>query len=131
VFVCIFKIKAGNQGNTPTGTQTAGSGFQTGTDTVSRATKIFKIYIKGNKFSRNNTITYEAGTSQVKFFDYHLLYYAYSNWSTSATLGFNVARINDEVIQMYYKDALKKFKKIILIIWSITPTAECDLNNHK
>ena len=88
----------------PGGTQTVGSGFAIGTSTVSRATKIIKLWIPGAKFGRNGKIRYESGSTQVKFFDYHLLVYAYSNYDTAETV-FNVGRVNDEVISMYYKDA--------------------------
>ena len=51
--------------------------------------------------------------------DFHLLVYAYSNYSTAEVGGlpvtsYNIARVNDEVIKMFYKDALKKkcLKKI-------------------
>jgi len=71
----------------------------------SRYTKIIKTWIPGTKFSRSGVIQYEAdGSQQVKFFDYHLVLYAYSNYSTNQDV-WNVARLNDAVIQMYYKDA--------------------------
>ena len=57
--------------NTPSGVQTAGGGFQVGTDTISRATKMFKIYIPSKRFTRSGTITYENNSNQVKFFDFH------------------------------------------------------------
>jgi len=79
------KLTAPNQVNTPTGTQRVGSGFQTGTNTISRATRIIKFYIPGSKISRNGIVQYENNSSQVKFFDIYLLCYAYSNYSTSAT----------------------------------------------
>jgi len=42
-------------------------------------------------------------SSQPKFYDYHLVYYAYSNHSTVNT--YYVGRVNDEVIRIFYKDA--------------------------
>ena len=89
------------------GVQTVGSGFtQGGTENKqSRATKMFSINIPGRKFGRNGVVQYENGSTQTKFFDYHLLYFAYSNFSTSDTLGYNVARVNDAFVKMHYKDA--------------------------
>lgn len=72
---------------------------------LSRATKIVKFYIPGKKFGRRGKITYENSGTQTKFFDYQVLLYAYSNYSTSDTLGYNVGRLNDYVRQLYYKDS--------------------------
>ena len=83
-----------------------GSGFQTGTDTVSRATRIFKIWIPGKTFARDGVITYENDSQQVKFFDYHFMLYAYSNFDTGAgAASYFVGRLNDCHIKMFYKDA--------------------------
>jgi len=100
-----LKMRAPNQGNTPSGAQTIGGGFQAGTDTISRATRMFNISISGKRFGRGGILQYENGSTQPKFFDYHLLFFAYSNFSTSDTLGFNVARVNDAFVKLHYKDA--------------------------
>lgn len=73
---------------------------------LSRATKIVKVWIPGKKFGRNGTIKYEDNASQVKFFDYHVLLYAYSNVSTlqDPPAGYFVGRLNDYVQQIYFKD---------------------------
>jgi len=97
------KITARNQGNTPNLIQEIGSGFQVGTNTVSRATRIVKFFVPGRKFTRNGILQYEGGTTQPKFFDYHFIIYAYSNFSTVET--FNVGRLNDCFIKIHYKDA--------------------------
>jgi len=73
-------------------------------DTISRATRIIKMWIPGKKFVKSGVLTYEQGSSQPKFFDYHVLVYAYSNYSTFQDT-WNVARLNDYIKQMYYKDA--------------------------
>lgn len=74
-------------------------------DTVlSRATKIWKMWIPGTKFKKNRKIVYENGLTQTKFFDYHVLMYAYSNYSTNQDVWY-VARSNDYIKTMYYKDA--------------------------
>lgn len=87
---------------TATGIYYDGSGaeFQ-----ASRATKIVKFYIPYNKFQKSPVLKYENGTSQLKFFDYRVVVYAYSNYSTSAALGYNVLAVNDYVKTMYFKDA--------------------------
>lgn len=74
---------------------------------LSRATKIVKLWIPGNKFDRNGKIKYEKNASiQVKFFDYEVVLYAYSNFSIFQDL-FNVGRVNDYIKMMYYKDGYK------------------------
>jgi len=100
-------MRAPNQGNTPSGVQAVGSGFQVGPNTISRATRIVKFYIPGKKFTRNGILQYEKGSSQLKFFDYHFMIYACSNFSTVDTpaLAYNVGRLNDCFVKMYYKDA--------------------------
>ena len=92
-------------GDTPARVQMMGSGFQVGTNTISRATHIVKYYAPGKKFASNGTIQYENTSTQVKFFDFHLLVYAYSNFSTSDGLAFNIGRVNETVVKFYYKDA--------------------------
>lgn len=102
-----FKIQAPNTGTVgaqhlAVGSGTYGAG---GADpALSRATKIVKLYIPGAKFGKGGKIQYENGSTQVKFFDYRLLVYAYSNFTTLQDIYF-IARINDYVKQMYFKDA--------------------------
>lgn len=73
---------------------------------LSRATKIVKIWLPYKKFSKTGVIQYENGSSQLKFFDYKVLIYAYSNYSTiDAPVGFNVGRVNDYINQLYFTDA--------------------------
>ena len=102
-----IKLKAPNMSIIASGVQTVGSGFTAGASTTqqSRATKVFSISIPGRKFGKNGVVQYENNSQQVKFFDYHLIFFAYSNWSTSDTLGFNVARVNDAFVKLHYKDA--------------------------
>lgn len=71
----------------------------------SRATKIIKIWLPYKRFQKSPTLQYENGSSQLKFFDYHTLIYAYSNYDTSELLGFNVLAVNDYVKEIYFKDA--------------------------
>jgi len=105
----IVKLKAPNMAIVSAGgtSQVTGSGFTVGTaDTQqSRATKMFSFSIPGKKFMRNGIIQYEDKSAQPKFYDYHLVFFAYSNYSTSYTLGFNVARVNDAFTKLHYKDA--------------------------
>lgn len=98
-----FVIKQSSTGILESGIQDVGSGYTKGTSDVSRATKIVNLWVPANKLIKGKTLTYENGTSQPKFYDYHLIYYAYSNYSTTSS--YYVGRINDEVIQLYYTDA--------------------------
>ena len=98
-----FTIKQSSTGMVESGIQEVGSGFTKGVSDVSRATKIVSLWVPGNKIVRGGNLIYESGTSQPKFYDYHLVYYAYSNYSTTSS--YYVGRINDEVVQLYYKDA--------------------------
>lgn len=102
-----FKITAPNLG--------ANSGIFTGTTSgaftadnnlaLSRATKIIKLWIPYKKFSKNGVIQYENIGQQTKFFDYHVILFAYSNYSTSDALNYNVGRVNDYIKQVYFTDA--------------------------
>ena len=80
-----------------------GSGFQVGTNVISRATRIVKFFIPGKKCTRSGILQFENGTAQPKFFDYHFMIYAYNNFSTTEV--FNVGRMNDCFIKLHYKDA--------------------------
>ena len=103
-----IKMKAPNMSIIAACVQTVGSGFtanNTQTQQQSRATKIFSISIPGSKFGKGGVVQYENASPQTKFFDYHLLFFAYSNYSTTDALGFDVARINDAFAKMHYKDA--------------------------
>ena len=51
------------------------------------------------------TIGYEKPSAQVKFYDYHVLLYAYSHYPDSEALGYFVGRLDDSVIRMDYNDA--------------------------
>lgn len=98
-----FQIKQTSTGMGEAGIQDVGSGYTKGTPLISRATKIVKLWVPAKKLLRGRTLTYENNSQQPRFYDYHLMYFAYSNYST--TVNYYVARINDEVIQLYYKDA--------------------------
>lgn len=72
---------------------------------LSRATKIIRLYIPGEKFGRSGVVKYEnASTSQVKFFDYNVVLYSYSNYTTSQDV-VNIARVNEYIKTMHYTDA--------------------------
>lgn len=88
----------------PVPADNAGIYYGTNNNYVSRATKIVKMWIPGSKFSKTGKIKYENGTDQPKFFDYHALVYAYSNYSTNQDQ-WNVGRLNDYVKTLYFKDA--------------------------
>lgn len=107
------KIKAPNTGqnsgniNVGVGAGTEYTHDAIGDDytTQSRATKLFKIWIPGKKLVRNGNLQYENQSSQPKFFDYHAIIYAYSNYSTSSVVTYYVGRVNDSFLKLYYKDA--------------------------
>lgn len=111
IFTKTFKVVAANQGTTGAmpapliGGSTGWNEATGATTTLSRATRIVKFYIPGSKFSTKGNVKYENNaTAQVKFYDYHLLLYAYSNYSTNQDAWF-VGRLNDYVKTMYYTDA--------------------------
>ena len=109
----IVKLSAPNKGTLQTeqGSQSGlygvGNSSANQGDVMSRATKIFKMWIPGSKIAKNGIVQYEHNGEQVKFFDYYLVMYSYSNYSTASTtpLVYNCTRINDTVIQLYFKDA--------------------------
>lgn len=105
-----FQMKAPNTGNiyaSGAGGIPQPSGYADNlqsTQSFSRATKIVKLWIPGTKFSKSGKIVYEDGGASPKFFDYHVLLYAYSNYTTLQD-SWNVGRLNDYVKVMYFKDA--------------------------
>lgn len=97
-----FKVKAGNTGISQA---SFNGGYDNATtQTFSRSTRIMKFWIPGSKFRKDGLIKYENGSDQVKFYDYHAILYAYSNWTTLQDV-YYVGRINDYVQTMYFKDA--------------------------
>ena len=99
-----FKVKSPGQGTT---SAVGLSGVATMNDAnvqLSRATRIVKLWIPGSKFAKSKIIKYEDTDSRTKFFDYHALSYAYSNYSTQQDIWY-VARVNDFICQFKYKDA--------------------------
>jgi len=93
----------GNQTGTGTGNFYASDNPQG--NYQSRATQIVKFDVDGSKFSKNKIIQYDADNSAVqKTYDYNLLIYAYSNFSTSQLLGYNVLAVNDYYHRLVYKD---------------------------
>lgn len=112
----VVKLKQGNPGFTNSTGGTAevavlgtNAGIEYATANpytgISRATKIVKMWIPGYKLAnaKNSMVKYEHQSSQPKFFDYHFLIYAYSNYTTAQDIWY-VARYNDTVIQLYFKD---------------------------
>jgi hypothetical protein len=94
-------------GTATSGIYVAGDAGSRSYNVLSRATKIVKMWIPGTKFSRSGVIKYENGSAQPKFFDYHVLLFAYANYSTSSgtsTIDWFVGRVNDFVSTMYFKD---------------------------
>lgn len=107
------KITAPNTGLRDTSTQLGPvaepSGIYTsaaaaGDNYLSRATRIVRMWIPGSKFSKYGIIQYQNQSDRTKFFDYHVLCYAYSNYSTAQDIWY-VGRVNEFLSKMYYKDA--------------------------
>lgn len=71
---------------------------------LSRATRMISVWIPGTRFTKSGIIQYENGSSQPKFFDYKVVLYAYSNYSTAQDIWY-VGRVNEYMVQAYYKDA--------------------------
>jgi len=99
-----FKVVAANNG-VDAATSTGGLVNADTNLRYSRPTRIVKLWIPGSRIGRNGKVTYENGTSQPKFFDYKVLLFAYSNYSTQAAGGWYVGRLNDYVRTLHYKDA--------------------------
>lgn len=103
------KIKAGNFGGqtASTGALLGGGLFDVGGTNVnlySRQTKIVTFNLSP-KLMKLGKITYDGNGNAQKFFDYTLFIYAYSNYTTSELLGFNVLRVNDYIRTMYFTDS--------------------------
>lgn len=102
------KLTAPNLGVGYSATQSGtGTGvyYSSSAPTISRTTRIVRMYLPGAKFGRNGLIKYENGGQNQKFYDYHVLCYGYSNYSTSDALGYNVGACSTYMKQMYYTDA--------------------------
>jgi len=103
LFQKYIHLKTTGNGQIGAATET-GIGNNSGTSVTSRATRIVKVWIPGTKFVKSGVLTYENASAQPKFFDYHVILYAYSNFSTNQDV-YYVGRVNDFVSQMYFKDA--------------------------
>jgi hypothetical protein len=55
--------------------------------TLSRTSRVVELWIPGKKFTKSGVITYEDNSIQVKKIDYHVVLYAYSNYSTAQDIG--------------------------------------------
>lgn len=109
-------IYAGNKGSrTGPATSLIGSGLNGGTDIgngatlndylYSRTSKIVKMWIPGNRFYKNGKVKYSAdGSNQTRDYDFYLIVYAYSNYSTSEAGSWMVGAVNDCITTMYFKD---------------------------
>lgn len=104
-----FKLKAPNNGRTVasgSGGAPQPSGFSDQSlayETFSRTTKIIKAWIPGNKIVKGGVLTYEDGTENPKFYDYKVVLYAYSNYTTLQDVWY-CGRLNDYIAIMHYKD---------------------------
>jgi len=78
--------------------------FYGGLPAMSRATKIIKINLPGKLFGRGGQVQYDNNSTSVKFFDYTVQIYAYSNILTAQDIWY-VGRVNDYIKVMTFKDA--------------------------
>lgn len=104
-----FKIKAPAASvASPTEVGGIGSGIVMTTanrdNTLSRATRIINFKVPSYKLGQKGSITYDSGNGTPKTYDYTLVCYAYSNYSTLQDI-YNVARLNDFVRCHYFQDA--------------------------
>lgn len=74
------------------------------TDVAGIATRVVTCSIPGRKFGRKGKITFENGSSQVKFYDYVPLFVCYDWYGTPQDVN-NVGRINELYSKIYFKDA--------------------------
>lgn len=101
-----FKVQATNVGwDAAMGTAGLAGDLTDAKAKYGRPTKIVKLWIPGSRIGRNGKVIYENGSSQPKFFDYKVLLFAYSNYTTAAAGGWYVGRLNDYVRVLHYKDA--------------------------
>lgn len=101
-----FKIKAGNATAT-SGVEAGGAGSGITNlglgQGLSRASRLVKFWIPGRKLGNKGTILYDGAGYQCKTYDYTLVAFAYSNYSTLQDV-WNIARLNDIVRVHYFQD---------------------------
>lgn len=126
IFTKTFKLKSGNLGvgnsQSAYGLMTQGGAAQAPTTGVGysnyndvkslgSATRVFSHTISGKKLFRNGTLKYQNGTYQPKFYDYHLLGFAYVNADTdtansgAGTGTMAAAYLKHYYSQLHFKDA--------------------------
>lgn len=97
----VFTIQCANAA--PTLVDTAGQISAGGVGGI--GSKVFKMWIPGNKFGTNGNIQYENGSaSQVKFYDYRVVVLAYDWYGTPQDIN-TIGRINELYCKTYFKDA--------------------------
>mmetsp|Transcript_58081 Transcript_58081/g.137011 ORF Transcript_58081/g.137011 Transcript_58081/m.137011 type:complete len:81 (+) Transcript_58081:2-244(+) len=73
-------------------------------EVVSLVHPVPKFFVPASKFTTRGVMKYENGSdSQLKFFDYNVMVYAYSNYSTIETS--YVGRVNEFIGTLMYRDA--------------------------
>lgn len=82
--------------------------FQQAT-TQSRTTRLVTCWLPGHHFGPGGVLEYENGTVLAKFFDYRAFLYVYGNSQNDETTrpagGAPIARVDDCITRMYFKDA--------------------------
>lgn len=95
-----FNIHTGNTG--PTGV--AVTGAPAGETGGGQGTKVLKLWIPGRKFGHGGNVQFENGSTQVKFYDYYLVFMTY-DWFGTPQDANAVGKINELYTKLYFKDA--------------------------
>lgn len=100
-----FTIQVGNAA--PGGISAAGEPMQNiaGDIFYGQGTKLISGWIPGKRFGRKGNLQYEQGSiSNVKFYDYHLVFLAYDWYGTPQDTS-NIGLINELYTTVFFKDA--------------------------
>lgn len=95
-----FNIQTAN--TAPTGV--AVTGVPTGETGGGQGNRIVKMWVPGSKFGRSGDLQYENGATQLKFFDYYIVFCCYDWYGTPQDVN-NVGKINELYTKLYFKDA--------------------------
>lgn len=96
-----FNIRTGNTAPTGVGAVT---GVPTGETGGGQGTRVVKLWIPGHKFGRGGNVQFENGSTQVKFYDYYLVFMTY-DWYGTAQDTNAIGKINELYTKLYFKDA--------------------------
>lgn len=98
----IFTVSASNA--MATGVSSVLTGTTSSASVTGIATRTFKMWIPGSKFGRQGVMQYENNSSQIKFYDYRIVFVVYDWFGTPQDVN-NVGQINELYTKLYFKDA--------------------------